>query len=95
MHSIAFFITGIGYELCFSASSVSALPGTDCCHLVFLYPKEVDSFDKHIKNVSSLVGSDLDNKIKVVKYFFDNVSNERVMLLFVCCYFHKFRSFLF
>ena len=70
-------VKGIGYELIPSPSSLSALPGTDCYHFVFLYPKTNNEIDKHIKNLSSLINIDIDHK---VKYFFDNVSR-----LFCCC----------
>lgn len=61
---------GIGYELIPSSSSISALPGTECYHFVFLYPKLTSSMDKHLKNLSSQLQGDLDQK---VKYFFDNI----------------------
>lgn len=61
---------GIGYELIPSASSISALPGTDCYHFVFLYPKQNNEVDKHIKSLSSLIYSELDQK---VRYSYDNL----------------------
>lgn len=62
---------GIGYELIPSPSALSQLPGTDCYHFVFLYPKPNNEIDKHIKNLSSLINNEIDQK---VKYSFDNVS---------------------
>jgi hypothetical protein len=67
---------GFGYEMVSQSSNnpscfMSSLQGIESYPLVFSHPKINTGTDKHMRNVISLINSELDQK---VKYFYDHVS---------------------